>query len=579
MSRPIKGARYWRPDTRVPDLATVIADYLPRWDFEETLAFYNAFHDLEPTESDRAFLGLNDLYYLVVCLCNRRDALHPWLFDRAREVEAEPDGYLDLWSRGHYKSTWITFGKTIQDVLTDPEETVGIFSFSKATAGQFLSQIMQEFERNDDLKACYPDVLYWEPVKESPRWSKDAGIILKRKGNPKEGTIEAWGLVEGQPTSKHFGTLVMDDMIEQRNVSNPEQIHKATEAWELSDNLGVGDRTKKRYVGTRYSLGDTYETMIERKVVKVRLHPATHNGKLDGVPVFWSQETWDQKKVLQRATAPAQLLQNPAAGKANLFELAWFRPYEIRPVTLNVYIMADPSMGRTRRSDRTAIAVIGIDAQGNKYLLDGARHRMNLKQRWDMLKQLYAKWKHATGVSMIRVGYERYGQQSDLEYFQEQMRNSKNEDDEVFPIDELAWPNEGDNSKKSRVQRLGPDFELGKFYLPAFIKHPEFDVCTWRYNGDDVKIDYTPFRGLSRQQRAMEVENMKWRIPKAITRFDEDKNIYDVTKALMDEMTVFPFGSHDDLVDAASRIYDMQPCPPTQYDRIDPNMIVDYPDA
>jgi hypothetical protein len=34
MSRPIKGARYWRPDTRVPDLATVIADYLPRWDFE-----------------------------------------------------------------------------------------------------------------------------------------------------------------------------------------------------------------------------------------------------------------------------------------------------------------------------------------------------------------------------------------------------------------------------------------------------------------------------------------------------------------------------------------------------------------
>jgi hypothetical protein len=136
-----------------------------------------------------------DLFFLLTIGCKRRDVDKGWLYACCREVEAEPDGYLDLWAREHYKSTIITFGKSIQDVLKDPDNTtVGIFSHTRPIAKQFLKQIKTELEQNKFLINLFPDVLYPEPQKQSPKWSEDSGLRVKRKSNPKEETFEAWGL-------------------------------------------------------------------------------------------------------------------------------------------------------------------------------------------------------------------------------------------------------------------------------------------------------------------------------------------------------------------------------------------------
>lgn len=76
----------------------------------------------------------------MVRLLRRVNLNKDWLFERCREVQASPNGHLDLWAREHGKSSIITFGATIQDILKDREITVGIFSHTRPIAKTFLRQ-------------------------------------------------------------------------------------------------------------------------------------------------------------------------------------------------------------------------------------------------------------------------------------------------------------------------------------------------------------------------------------------------------------------------------------------------------
>ena len=156
-----------------------------------------------------------------------------------RSASHRVDGYLDLWARGgHYKiAQFSRSGWTIQDILNNPEITVGIFSHTRPIAKGFLRQLKRELESNETLKAIFPEILYANPKADSPKWSEDEGIIVRRKSNPKEATIEAWGLVDGQPTSKHYKLMLYDDVVTRESVTTPDMINKTTEAWELSSNL------------------------------------------------------------------------------------------------------------------------------------------------------------------------------------------------------------------------------------------------------------------------------------------------------------------------------------------------------
>jgi hypothetical protein len=362
-----------------------------------------------------------------------------------------------------------------------------------------------------------------------------------------------------------------------------DQIKKTTERWELADNLGSHEGVRKWMPGTRYHFADTYGVVIDRKSLKPRIYPATEDGTLTGKPVFLSNERWDQLKNDQRSTVSAQLLLNPIAGDEATFSSLWLRPYEVIPAVLNVYIMVDPSLGNTQRSDRTAISVIGVDQGGNKYLLDGVCHRMKLSDRWDYIKQLKRKWEGHPGVFMVKIGYERYGQQVDLEVIKDMMMRENND----FPIEELNTPRKGRHAKSDRISRLEPDIREGRFYLPCVAYHGDFGkagehICYWsvwtqKHNENAAAIEekhahsvgqvtYRPMKGLTKAQERCVLTAQKHRIVTALQRRDENGDIYDLTRVFIDEMIRHPFAVHDDLIDATSRIYDIDPSPPVAYE-------------
>lgn len=504
--------------------------------FDQAMDFYDdTANNPDCDDWTLAELGKYDRYFLLVHILNAHYAVHPWLYERTREVEASPDGHLDLWAREHFKSTIITYAGIIQEIIKNPEITIGIFSHTRPIAKQFLAQIKREFESNEVLKQLYPDIFYQNPKGEAPVWSLDAGIVVNRKTNPRESTVEAHGLIDGQPTGKHFGILVYDDVVTLGSVGTADQIQKTTSAWEISLNLGSAEEGKIArmwMIGTRYNYADTYHTLIDRGAIKPRVYAATDDGTITGTPVFWSPIRWaDKLKTSSLYNIACQQLQNPNAGGQSEFKPSYIHRFEIRPQTLNVYIMCDYAGSRkSTGSSRTAFAVIAVDANLNKYLVDGMCHKAGLTDRWILLKHFRDKWLRAPGVQHVSVGYERFGAQSDIEYFEEKMKEPGNQ---AFEIKELNWPADGDVAKDNRIRRLEPDFRNWTFYLP--------------YDGEPTKL----------QRRALQ-EGNEHLIAKPIKQRDENGKIYDLVEYLIKtEFLFFPNTTQKDLLDAASRIYDM----------------------
>lgn len=445
-----------------------------------------------------AELGKQDLFFMLTVICNRQDANREWIFDRCREVEQRPDFNLDLWAREHYKSTIITFAKSIQDIVEDSDVTIGLFSHTRPIAKAFLRQIMAEFETNEFMKDLYPDVLFREPRREARKWSEDGGIVVKRRANPKEATIEAWGLVDGQPTSKHFDILLYDDIVTLESVTTPEQMKKTTTAWEISLNLGR-DGGKIRYAGTRYHFNDTYSVMLKRGSATPRIYPATDDGTMGGRPVLISQESLGQKRRdMGSYTFSCQMLLNPVEDSAMGFKRAWIMRYMTMPDprTLNIYLLVDPAGEKKKNSDYTVMAAVGLGADHNFYLLDGVRARMNLTERTSRLFQLHRKWKPKA------VGYEKYGMQADIQHIEE-VQEQINYRFKIIPLG-------GQMPKNDRIRKLVPVHETGRFRYPP--KLPFMDE-----NG--VMQDF-------------------------------------VQQYLDDEYDAFPVAVHDDMLDCIARILD-----------------------
>jgi len=447
-------------------------------------------NDMPTVHGHLQLWGKDDLFFLIYFILGIREINHPWLVERVYEVDDCCNRTLDLWAREHYKSTIITYAKSIQEVIRSPETSIGIFSHTKDIARDHLRRIKHTLENNKLLVATYPDIFWDDPQNQAPKWSERDGLIVKRKGNYLEATFEAHGVTDGMPTGKHFSILNYDDLVVRDSVSTPEQIKKTKDCFALSTNLGQRNG-KIRAIGTRYHFNDLYQDMIDSGtwIVRIRVAEDEH-----GNTFFMTRKELDDRYADNGPyNYSAQYLQNPVADELQEFKGEWVQYYQKLPSPLNKYLLVDPANSKKRDSDYTVMVVIGIDRLGNYYLIDMIRARLALHERWSSLCQMIRKH-----PDVIRVGYEEYGIQADIQY----MRQMQQEDGVYFNI----TPLKGRLAKVDRIRKLIPLFSNQKFFLPL---NPIIDGNT---------------------------------------------NLIHVF--LTQEYSLFPFSRHDDMLDAIARIRD-----------------------
>jgi len=442
-------------------------------------------------------LAKKDIFFLLYFGLERVDINHPWLVDRCRDVDELSSNTLDLWAREHYKSTILTYAKPLQELINNPEERIAFFSHTRPIAKGFLRQIKVTLEGDCPLKRWFPDIFWDKPKAQAPKWSEDDGLVVKRKSNAKESSIEAWGMVDGQPTSKHFTIRVYDDTVTKEGVTNVDMIMKTKDAYELSHSLGT-DGGKKRVVGTHYSFADLYVDLKKIPEYVVRVHPATDNGKAAGNPVFLSPERLQELRVDQGIYVfSCQQLLDPVSEENQTFKKKWLQTW---PAThfnhLNIYILVDPANEKKEQSDYTSIMVVGIGEDRNYYVIDMIRDKLNLTERTIRVMAMHREYRP------LKVGYERYGKDSDVQH----IKYVQKEQNYRFHIHELGGP----MPKPDRIRKLIPLFESRRVFLP--------DRC--------IKTNY---------------ENVT----------------EDLTQVFInEEYLAFPYVLHDDMLDCLARIED-----------------------
>jgi predicted phage terminase large subunit-like protein len=193
-----------------------------------------------------------------------------------------------------------------------------------------------------------------------------------------------------------------------------------------------------------------------------------------------------------------QYQQRPSPEGGGEFFKEWLMYYEkIDHKNFNNYIVVDPANEKKEKSDYTSAIVFGAGPDGNLYLVDAIRDKLNVREREDLIFDWHQKYEPKLVV------YEKYGMQVDIDWIRKAMEDRNYR----FRIQEVG----GILRKKDRIDRLKKLFSDRKIYLPKVL----------------YKSNY------------------------------ECKTIDVIDEFIHQEYVTFPVGLHDDMLDAMSRIVDI----------------------
>jgi hypothetical protein len=342
--------------------------------------------------------------------------------------EEAKNNQLVLLPRGHLKSKLIAY-RTAWWITKHPETTILYVSATADLAEKQLYAIKQIID-NPIYRRYWPDMIHPEEGKRE-KWAV-AEIAVDHPKRKLEGvrdaTCKAVGLTSNT-TGFHADVVVCDDIVVPGNAYTEEGRDKVAAAYsQLASIENPG--ALEWVVGTRYHPKDIYDTMV---AMKETLYD--ENGDVeqeeevyelfqrvvetDGEFLWPKQSRSDGKKFgfddkeLARIKAKyidntqfyAQYYNNPNSLENSRIGVDKFQYYErsflqnkegdwyFKDRKLNVYAAIDFAFSLRKQADYTALVVVGVDSQGNFYLLEIDRFKTDrIVEYFNHIVKAWEKW-------------------------------------------------------------------------------------------------------------------------------------------------------------------------------------------
>lgn len=364
-----------------------------------------------------------------------------------------------LLPRGTFKSSLITIGFTLQFILNYPDEPILIDSETYGKAKNFLAEIKGHLEGNPKYRAIYkhfygkfPDA---SKKDSSVRWTDSAVDLSCRTIVKKEASISCSG-IDHSINGLHFGLIIEDDLHSEKNTKNREQILQVIEHRKLADSL-LNPGCPKITIGTRWDFQDAYNDVLttQRDSYNIMIRKAVEDDGSMFFPERLTQAFLDERRRDQGAYIfSCQYFNNPVDDATATFKHSYFQKIAwdlVKDKPINWCVAIDPSM-EGPYSDFAAFVMAGLDADGNLYIRNIHRSKMN----YAGIITLMFDWNQR--YSPKRIALETIATQSNISY----MLNAEQKQRGIWlPVKEIKSRS---SSKEDRIRSLAPYYEYGKVF-------------------------------------------------------------------------------------------------------------------
>lgn len=353
---------------------------------------------------------------------------------------------LTLMPRDHQKSALIAY-RVAWEITKNPAVT---FMYLSSTANLAEKQLkfIKDILTSKIYRRYWPEMVHEDEGKRE-KWSLSEMAVdhpKRKQEGVRDPTIFTGGLTTSL-TGMHCNKAVLDDVVVQENAYTQEGRNKVKEQYSLLASIETTD-AEEWVVGTRYHPDDLYGSLIEmiaeefdetgdmisqEEVYEVHQREVEDVGDGTGEYLWPRQQRTDgrwfgfDQKILSKKRAQyldksqfrAQYYNNPNDPDNEAIPSEYFQYYDKRFLMkqgnawffkqkpLNIFAAIDFAFSLSSKSDYTAIVVVGVDVDGNIYVLDIDKFKTNIMNDYfDSILYYHDKWAFKKIRAEVNVAQE-----------------------------------------------------------------------------------------------------------------------------------------------------------------------------